>query len=99
MSIWEKDYKYQRLMEILKGYWLDNPDEYKVRICMDFMKADGQVQSKCITWKNPHYYEKGPKSDRVDYIFRLSEFKERANDSWWQHGEIRKYAKYKKGDE
>lgn len=98
MKSWENEYSYRRLLEILKAYWLDNPDEYKVRICMDFMKADGQIQSKCIVWKNPHYYEKGKKTKAslTDYIASTSDYKQRNKDEWWEHGEIRKYAKYKK---
>ena len=46
--------EYQRILEILSDYWLTEPDELKVRVTMDFVKANGEAQSKCITWVNPN---------------------------------------------
>lgn len=52
---WNKCYEYQRILEILKDYWLTEKDEFRVRVSMDFIKADGQTQSKDIRWENPNY--------------------------------------------
>jgi hypothetical protein len=51
---WKKCSKYQRLMEILDGYWLSEPDEAYVSIDMEFLKSDGQYQQKRIVWWNPN---------------------------------------------
>lgn len=55
MSTWEKDYRYKRILEILHDYWLSEPDEFRVRVHMDFIKANGETQSKEIYWQNPNY--------------------------------------------
>lgn len=52
---WRTSPEYQRILEILADYWLSVPDELKVRVKMDFVKANGETQSKCITWSNPDY--------------------------------------------
>jgi len=54
-TTWKKSPQYQRIIEILKDYWLEEPDELKVRVQMDFIKANGEKQSKCICWENPNY--------------------------------------------
>jgi len=51
---WRTAPEYQRILEILSDYWLTEPDELKVRVTMDFVKANGETQSKCITWVNPN---------------------------------------------
>lgn len=63
MANWKKSYPYKRIQEILDDYWLSEPDELKVRVRMDFIKADGQTQSKCITWVNPNYKSTAPLLD------------------------------------
>lgn len=50
---WAKTYEYRRILEILDDYWLTEPDEKVVRIKMSFLKANGEFQSKLITWCNP----------------------------------------------
>lgn len=54
-TVWGRDCKYLRIMEILNDYWLTEPDELKVRVRMDFVKANGEIQSKCLLWTNPNY--------------------------------------------
>lgn len=52
---WRNSIQYQRIIEILEDYWLNEPNELKVRVTMDFIKATGEEQHKCITWINPDY--------------------------------------------
>lgn len=52
---WKDSPEYQRILEILADYWLTEPDELKVRVTMDFVKANGETQSKRIMWVNPNY--------------------------------------------
>ena len=54
-KLWKDTYTYQRILEILDDYWLSEPDELKVRVSMDFIKADGQTQRKTLVWLNPNY--------------------------------------------
>lgn len=53
MSYWESSKEYQRIQEILEDYWLTEPDEAEVTVCMAFRHSDGSVQNKRIIWKNP----------------------------------------------
>lgn len=46
---------YNRILEILDDYWMSEPDELAVQISMDFLKANGETQSKHLTWANPDY--------------------------------------------
>lgn len=55
MSFWEKSIQYQRIIEILHDYWLTEPSEFRVRVHMDFIKANGETQTKEIWWQNPNY--------------------------------------------
>lgn len=50
---WKDCPEYKRLLEILKEYWLSEPDEAEVTIRMTFKKQDGQEQEKVIHWMNP----------------------------------------------
>lgn len=50
---WKDCPEYKRLLEILKEYWLSEPDEAEVTIQMTFKKQDGQIQEKRIKWTNP----------------------------------------------
>ncbi len=52
--------QYKRIIEILEDYWINEPDELKVRVSMDFVKANGETQCKCLTWVNPDYQYVGP---------------------------------------
>jgi len=49
---WKDSPEYKRLLEILKEYWLSEPDEAEVTIQMMFKKQDGQEQEKVIHWVN-----------------------------------------------
>ena len=51
---WEDSPEYWWILDILETYWLREPNELKVRVTMDFVKANGETQSKCITWVNPN---------------------------------------------
>lgn len=88
----DANYVLQWLKNKLDFYWLNNPeDEYKVRITLDFMKADGQTTSKLITYENPLYFEKGIKEP---YEPNTKDSLALRGEDWWHHGEITKYAKY-----
>ena len=52
-NYWKNDPIYQRVLEILQDYWIDEPEEALVKIEMFFEKANGEAQEKSITWKNP----------------------------------------------
>lgn len=54
MPNWKESYEYKRIQEILEDYWLSEPEELKVRVRLDFIKANGETQSKCIVWRNPN---------------------------------------------
>lgn len=85
MADWKKSYPYIRIQEILDDYWLSEPDELKVRVRMDFIKADGQTQSKCITWVNPNY-----ESTRPLQVISLSEIEpyEPQSDPFWDTSDL-----------
>lgn len=82
---WKESYPYKRIQEILDDYWLSEPDELKVRVRMDFIKADGQTQSKCITWVNPNY-----KSTRPLQVISLGEIEpyEPQSDPFWDISDL-----------
>ena len=60
MDNWTNSYEYIRILEILEDYWTTQPDELKVRVRMDFVKANGEYQQKEIVWHNPNYRYVGP---------------------------------------
>lgn len=72
MSTWEKDYRYKRILEILHDYWLSEPDEFRVRVHMDFIKANGETQSKEIWWQNPNYECSNQKEPEIIDITELA---------------------------
>ena len=51
----KSSYEYRRILEILEDYWLSEPDEKLVVICMHFERANGETQDKRITWRNPRF--------------------------------------------
>lgn len=55
MSNWKSSNEYKRIQEILEDYWLNQPDEKRVTVCMTFEHFDGSVQSKRIVWTNPAF--------------------------------------------
>lgn len=71
MSDWRRSNQYRRIQEILEDYWLSEPDEVEVVVCMNFIKADGQTQSKRIIWRNPNVKSKQP--HKATPIKKLSE--------------------------
>ena len=71
MSDWRRSNQYRRIQEILEDYWLSEPDEVEVVVCMNFIKADGQTQSKRIIWRNPNVKSKQP--HKAAPIKKLSE--------------------------
>lgn len=72
---WKESYEYRRILEILDFYWLSQPNELKVRVSMDFVKADGQTQRKTLIWLNPNY-EFIEKKPFFSGIVRLSDVNE-----------------------
>lgn len=77
---WKNEEAYIRILEILSTYWLEEPEELKVRVQLDFVKANGEQQSKCIRWINPNYKYIGEKcpafvslADMDDEYFKRQE--------------------------
>lgn len=87
---WKNSYEYQRILEILRDYWLEEKDELKVRVTMDFMRANEETQRKVIGWFNPNYQKYLPEgipkltfvSARDLYIKTPEEFWNEW-ESWW----------------
>lgn len=83
---WENEFAYKRLLEILSDYWLAVPDEYAVKISMDFVNADGESQFKQIIWYNPILSRKGlendamPKCEDGDWQKMINKIKERNSE-------------------
>ena len=50
---WRDTYEYQRLIDILETYWLDEPREAYVECTLYFRHMDGGEQEKVIKWRNP----------------------------------------------
>lgn len=48
----ERSPEYLRILEVLRDYWLEEPDEAEVRVEMSFLKANGETQEKRIVWRN-----------------------------------------------
>lgn len=53
-KFWNKSFEYRRILEILDDYWLTEPEEKEAMVEMHFLKANGETQSKQITWFNPN---------------------------------------------
>lgn len=60
---WENEYEYQRILEVLDDYWLTEPDELAVEVRLEFLKANGERQTKVIRWINPNYESTVPMED------------------------------------
>lgn len=77
MPDWKKTYEYKRIQEILEDYWLSEPEELKVRVRLDFIKSNGETQSKCIVWRNPNIplteREKKDESSPIKSFVELSQ--------------------------
>ena len=52
---WKGSYAYESLTEMLDTYWLTEPDELAVHIELEFLKANGERQTKVVRWNNPNY--------------------------------------------
>lgn len=70
---WKDSLYYKRILEILNDYWLTEEEEFRVRVQMDFIKANGETQSKCITWQNPNYTCETQPKTLEDCIISLSD--------------------------
>ena len=71
MNDWIRSNQYRRIQEILKDYWLSEPDEAEVTVCMTFRHSDGFVQNKHIVWRNPAFQNQQP--HKAAPIRKLSE--------------------------
>lgn len=60
---WKNEYEYQRILEVLDDYWLTEPDELAVEVRLEFLKANGERQTKVIRWMNPNYESTVPVED------------------------------------
>lgn len=52
---WKDSFAYENLQDILDTYWLEEPDELAVHIELEFLKANGERQTKTVRWHNPNY--------------------------------------------
>ena len=60
----EKETMYQRIIEVLSDYWLDEPEETYVEVSMYFEKNKGEeYQTKVFRWGIPHEYSGNMKED------------------------------------
>ena len=57
---WKDTYDYERILEILNDYWLEEEDEEEVRVTMYFKHHNGEEQEKEIEWKNPKFHVSEP---------------------------------------
>ncbi len=88
-KFWESEYAYQRILEILDDYWLTEPDEFRVRVQLDFIKANGETQQKCITWQNPDYCSTS--EDEYPKVMNAADIlNDDEDNSFWNYGEIRR---------
>lgn len=46
---------YRRIVQLLKSYWIEEPDEKRVEVTLHFEHIDGQTKDAWITWHNPKY--------------------------------------------
>lgn len=67
-SDWRKSCQCIRIQEILEDYWLSQPDERQVTVCMTFVNQDGQTQSKRIIWTNPKYRKDSKQAVRLQKL-------------------------------
>lgn len=51
---WKDTFVYQRLLEVLSTYWLEQPDEASVVIDVQFLHKNGEYQAKHLIWDNPN---------------------------------------------
>jgi len=51
---WKDTFVYQRLLEVLSDYWLEQPDEASVVIDVQFLHRSGEYQAKHLVWDNPN---------------------------------------------
>ena len=67
-----RSWQYQRILEILEDYWLDEPEETYVEVAMYFEKRRGkETQTKLIRWGYPSIVEWGDPGKPVnmaDYL-------------------------------
>lgn len=61
---WKDSYEYTRIQEILRDYWLTEPDEDEARVTLYFRKGT-EEQEKVIVWRNPNKQKK----DGLDHSF------------------------------
>lgn len=50
---WRNTKEYQRILEVLDAYWLEEPDEKFVCVDLYFEHMNGMTQTKSICWTNP----------------------------------------------
>lgn len=76
--------QYQRIIEILEDYWINEPTELKVRVSMDFVKANGETQSKSIVWINPDYTYVGQERPAIISIADITDeyIKQQEREFW-----------------
>jgi len=92
-KIWKDTWKYKRILEILDDYWLSQPDEYKVRVQMEFIHSSGEKQRKVIQWQNPNYTDDTQKGKPRLVCMADIEEKELPKDDWWNVTNIHKKEK------
>lgn len=97
-NYWKNEPHYKRILEIMYDYWLTEKDEFRVRVSLDFIKANGETQTKQITWQNPNYYcDAQPKTFKecvidAGELFAMSDYElwQRGENKFWNTGKIYK---------
>lgn len=88
---WGNTPQYQRILEILEAYWLEEKDEFRVRVRMDFIKANGETQTKEIHWQNPHYTCETAAKKFEDCIIEMSDLMRMSDYELYKRGEEKFY--------
>ena len=91
---WKSTPEYKRIIEILYDYWLSEPEEFRVRVSMDFIHANGETQSKRIVWQNPNYVCDSYYESTRSFAELLNKAEDaiivNENNRFWNTGNIRR---------
>ena len=88
---WKDTGQYKRILEILEDYWVTEKDEFRVRVSMDFIKANGETQTKQITWQNPNYYCETQPESLEECVIDLSELVKMSDFELYQRDQKKFY--------
>lgn len=94
---WKDTSEYQDILDILKCYWLSEPDEAFVSVEMEFIKKDGQRQSKLITRENPNLHLHHELVCHTAAEIANMDFGETVADAWLKKHEVELREYFKEG--